>query len=69
MKYIETHWAQDKGLVVPSSKHLTCALYMSRRCKEVNVVLGSVDYSNLVHTSRRMSLGDHIPMSGENICT
>ena len=29
---------------------------MSRRCKEVNFVLESVDYSNLVHTSRRMSL-------------
>ena len=29
---------------------------MSRRCKEVNFVLGSADYSNMVHTSRRMSL-------------
>ena len=29
---------------------------MSRRCKEVNFVLESADYSNLVHTSRRMSL-------------
>ena len=29
---------------------------MSRRRKEVNFVLGSVDYSNLVDTSRRMSL-------------
>ena len=27
-----------------------------RRCKEVNFVLESADYSNLVHTSRRMSL-------------
>ena len=43
---------------------------MSRRCKEVNFVLGSVDYvQQLGRYVEEDVARDDIPISGENVCT